>query len=79
MPGHGPVCDKSYLAEQASFIREWVEAVKKARDQGMSKEEAMSRISFLDRYPMDVGLEARGPEVQRMNVARLYDLFSPGG
>ena len=35
----------------------------------------MEKISFLDRYPMDIGLDAIGPEVQRMNVDRLYDLL----
>ncbi|MBW1767561.1 MAG: MBL fold metallo-hydrolase [Deltaproteobacteria bacterium] len=75
VPGHGEVCDKSYLKEQASFIEEWMETIKEAISQGLSKEEAMERISFLDRYPMDIGLDAIGPEVQRMNVDRLYDLL----
>ena len=76
IPGHGEICDKSYLKEQASFIEEWVEAVRKGIQQGLSKEEAQEKISFLDRYPMDVGLAAMGPEVMRMNVNRLYDLLS---
>ena len=75
VPGHGEVCDKSYLKEQTSFIEEWVEAVREAIKQGFSKEEAKARISFLDRYPMDIGIESRGPEVQRMNVEQLYDLL----
>ena len=76
VPGHGEVCNKPYLKEQISFIEEWVEAVKEAIRQGLSKEEAQSKISFLDRYPMDVGLEARGTEFQRMSVGRLYDIFT---
>ena len=76
VPGHGEVCDKSYLSEQASFIEEWVEAVRQAIKQGLSKEEAQAKISFLDRYPMGMGLEAMGPEVQKMNVERLYDLLA---
>ena len=76
IPGHGEICDKSYLHEQTAFIEEWVEAVRKAIQQGLSKKEAQEQISFLDRYPMDVGLAARGPEVMRMNVDRLYDLLS---
>lgn len=75
VPGHGGVCDKNYLKEQASFIEEWTEAVREAIRQGLSKEEAQAKISFLDRYPMDIGLAARGPEVQRMNVERLYDVL----
>lgn len=76
IPGHGEICDKSYLKEQAAFIEEWMEAVRKAIQQGLSKKEAQEKISFLDRYPMDVGLAPMGPEVMRMNVDRLYDLLS---
>jgi cyclase len=76
IPGHGEICDKSYLQEQATFIEEWMEAVRLAIQRGLSKKEAQEKISFLDRYPMDVGLAATGPEVMRMNVGRLYDLLS---
>lgn len=79
IPGHGEVCDRSYLPEMAAFIREWMETVRQAIDRGMTKEQAMASISFLDRYPMDIGLEARGPDVQRMNVDRLYDLIKERG
>lgn len=75
VPGHGEVCDKRYLKEQTSFIEEWIDAVKEAIRQGLSVEEAQEKISYLDRYPMDIGLEKEGPEVQRMNVARLYALL----
>jgi len=76
IPGHGEICDKSYLNEQAAFIEEWMETVQQAIHQGLSKKEAQAKISFLDRYPMDVGLAERGPEVMRMNVDRLYDILS---
>jgi len=76
VPGHGGLCDKRYLSEQAAFIEEWISAVKDAKRQGLSKEEAQNKISFLDRYPIDVGLtRARAIEVQRMNVSRLYDFY----
>ncbi len=76
VPGHGEVCDKSYIPELCAFINDWVDAVRKAIAQGLSKQEAMERISFLNRYPMGIGQEAMGPEVQRWNVARLYDLLT---
>lgn len=75
IPGHGKVCDKRYLREQASFIEEWVETVREAIGQGLSREEAREKISFLDRYPMDTGLEDWGPEVQKWNVDNLYNLL----
>ena len=76
IPGHGDICDKSYIPEQISFIQEWVDTVKEAIAKGLTKEEAQAKISFLDRYPMDIGHpEKRGYELQRMNVGRLYDLY----
>jgi cyclase len=78
VPGHGEVCDKSYLPEMAAFVGDWVAAVRGAIDRGLSREEAMAEISFLSRYPMSGGSEAMGPEVQRQNVARIYDLISQG-
>ena len=76
VPGHGGLCDKAYLKEQTAFIEEWISAVREAKRQGLSKEEAQNKISFLDRYPMDTGLtRERGIEVQRMNVSRLYDFY----
>jgi len=77
VPGHGEVCDKSYLREQAEFIQDWLEIVRSAINQGWTKEEAMARISLLDRYPMPFGdPEWMGLEVQKWNVSRLYDLIS---
>ena len=76
VPGHGEVCDKGYLKEQAAFIEEWIAAVRDAIKRGLSKEQAQAEISFLDRYPMGPGMEAMGPIVQQMNVARLYDLLT---
>lgn len=76
VPGHGEVCDQSYIEEQAAFILEWVEAVREARVKGWDKEEAKKRISFLDRYPMDWGLKAMGPQLQERNVERLYTWLS---
>ena len=76
VPGHGEVCDKGYLGEQAAFIEDWIAAVRDAIKRGLSKEQAQAEISFLDRYPMGQGMEAVGPIVQQMNVARLYDLLT---
>jgi len=77
IPGHGEICDKSYIPEQISVIQEWVGTVKAAIQKGLTKEEAQATISFLDRYPMDIGHpEGRGLELQGLNVGRLYDLYS---
>jgi hypothetical protein len=59
----------------STFIQEWIDAVTGAINQGMSLEEAQEKISLLDRYPMSPGNESRGLELQRMNVARLYQVL----
>ena len=76
VPGHGETCGKDHLDEQATFIREWVALVQDAFNQGMSKEEAMERLSLLDRYPMDVETDFMGPMVMQRNVSRLYDVLT---
>ena len=80
IPGHGAICDKSYLDEQGDYILEWKAYVQKAIDQGMSKDEAVEKLTAMtDRYPMDVGLEGQAPRVMRMNVANLYDYLTGTG
>jgi len=75
VPGHGPICKKDYIQKQSAFIREWLAAVAVGIAKGWNKEECVERISFLDRYPMDVGLERFGPWVQRVNVECLFDFL----
>ncbi len=75
IPGHGPVCKKDYILKQGAVIREWMAAVAMGISKGWSKQECAERISFLDRFPMDVGLDKLGPRVQRANVERLFDFF----
>ncbi len=76
VPGHGEVCDKTYLTEQEGFLHEWLDVVQGAIDRGWTLEESVVGISLLERYPMAAGLDALGPEVQRKNVAHLYRLLT---
>ena len=75
VPGHGDVCRPSYIPEMKAVIQAWIDAVSDAISKGMSLEEAQEKISLLDRYPMQPGNEAMGPMLQRMNVARLYEVL----
>jgi glyoxylase-like metal-dependent hydrolase (beta-lactamase superfamily II) len=80
VPGHGPVCDKRYLDEQGSFIREWVEYVRGAIGRGMNKEECVANLTaFTVRYPMDVEQDGMAPRVMQLNAANLYDFLTGGG
>ena len=77
VPGHGEVCGKSYLGEQAAFIEEWKHYVQCAIDRGMTKEEAVVRLTGMtDRYPMDIEQEGMAPLVMKRNVANLYDYLT---
>jgi glyoxylase-like metal-dependent hydrolase (beta-lactamase superfamily II) len=80
VPGHGPICGKEYLAEQGSFLQEWVEYVRGGVERGMTKEEAVESLTALsDRYPMDVGQDGMAPMVMKLNVANLYDYLTGAG
>src|SRR5262249_53631586 len=70
VPGHGPVCDKRYLDEQESFIREWVDYVERAVGRGLSRDECVATLTAMtDRYPMDVEQDGTAPMVMKMNAA----------
>jgi cyclase len=79
VPGHGDVCDPSYLPEMSARIQAWIDAVAKAIDQGMSMEEAQDKISFLDRFPPEIRSDPMSQQLQRMNVARLYEVLKTSG
>ena len=80
VPGHGPVCDKSYLNEQEAFIQEWVDYVRNTVGRGMSKAECVANLTALtDRYPMDVEQDGMAPRVMQLNVANLYDYVMGAG
>jgi glyoxylase-like metal-dependent hydrolase (beta-lactamase superfamily II) len=80
VPGHGPLCDKGYLDEQEAYLREWVDYVRGGVERGMSKEEAVDKLTAMtDHYPMDVGQDGMSPRVMRLNVANLYDYVTGAG
>ena len=80
VPGHGRLCDKSYLDEQGEYILEWKEYARNAVERGMTRDEAVENLTDLtDRYPMDVGQDGTSPRVMKMNAANLWDYWSKTG
>ena len=80
IPGHGALCDKSYLDEQGTYIMEWVDYIRDAVERGVRKDEAIEDLTDMtDRYPMDVGQDGTSPRVMKMNVANLYDFILAEG
>ena len=77
VPGHGEVCGKAYLKEQGEYILEWKAYVKEAIEHGMTRDEAIVRLTALtDRYPMDVGQDGMSPMVMKLNVGNLYNYLT---
>jgi cyclase len=79
VPGHGEICDRSYLPEMSAFIQDWIDAVSDAINKGISLEEARETIEFFDRYPMPPGSESSNKWLQHKNVERLYKVLKQTG
>jgi glyoxylase-like metal-dependent hydrolase (beta-lactamase superfamily II) len=75
VPGHGEVCDKTYLPEMRRNIQLWIDVVTEAIKKGWSVEDAQERITLPIKYPSLPGNEAMDQMVKRMNVARLYAIL----
>jgi cyclase len=78
IPGHGDVCGRDYLDEQASVVKEWIEVVRNAVNSGWSIEEAQERISFLDRYTVEEEMKERVREMEKVGIANVYELVKSG-
>jgi cyclase len=76
VPGHGPVTTPAYLAVQRSNLLDWKAAVAAAVAKGWSREETIERVSFADRYPVDVGQGYMMEHIQTLNAAALWDTFT---
>lgn len=74
VPGHGGVCDRSYLPRMADTIQDWINAVTETMVKGLSVEQAQAELSFADRYPSEDRERLLG--VQLMNVTRLYEALA---
>lgn len=76
VPGHGPVTTVDYIAVQRAMLIEWKQAVAAAVAAGWSREETVQRVTFKDRYPVDVGQEYMMEYIQSHNAGALWDLFT---
>jgi len=76
VPGHGDeVCSKDYLLQQETVIRNWVNAVRAAIRAGMTQEQTLASLKQPDPYTLPKGREAMAPMVDKMNIARLFQLY----
>lgn len=82
VPGHGEPCGKEYLAEQARVVREWVGAIERLVQQGLTEAEALAArldVKSFDPYPIgqrrwlpgfDVDMQVA--DVNRRSIQNLY-------
>ncbi len=75
VPGHGKVCDRSYLPEMSALIQAWIDAATTAIKQGMSLEEAQENTALLQRFGIKLVTEPMAKMIPRMNLARLYEVL----
>lgn len=73
IPGHGPITTRDYLATQRANLLEWRAAVAAAVAKGWSREETIERVSFAERYPVDIGQEYMMEYIQSNNAGALWD------
>jgi len=73
VPGHGAVCDPTYLPEMRATIQAWIDTVSGVIKKGWSVQEAQEKLSPPVKFPGDT--EAMDKMLVRMNVTRLYDVL----
>jgi len=77
IPGHGEICRKREVRAFRRFIQRCIDMVREAIQQGMSKEQAVEKLSFEGLDPGgDRGSVHPGSYQQRANVLRLYEMLS---
>jgi cyclase len=76
VPGHGKVCDRSYLPEMSAVIQKWIDAVTSAIQQGWSVEEAKVRVPLVDHYlNMATGDKTMLRRFLLLSIERLYQVL----
>ena len=73
VPGHGDVSDKTYLPKMIANIQAYIDAVSDDIKKGMSLEEAQKNVNLFYRYPPSTMPAERLAQIQRMNVATVYE------
>lgn len=74
VPGHGALCTKDYLDEQAAIVRSWADAVGSAFQRGLTEEEAQLNVTCPDPYEMQPGIKISPSDLDRGIVKKLYSL-----
>jgi cyclase len=74
VPGHGPICNPSRVAEISAFIRSCIDAVTNAIDRGMSLEDTQDNVS-LTGNKANTAQDDFMAQAERESIARLYEVI----
>jgi cyclase len=75
VPGHGELCDHSYIAHMRKILNAWVDAARSAMKRGLSQEEAQREITMEEYYPR-VLQDSRLFQVKNLNIQSLYRMYA---
>jgi cyclase len=78
VPGHGEVGDKGLIARMKAETAACMDIVGEAIAKGLTLEEVLATVSFLDRYPEPGADKAKRAYFQNMSLARLYRALKKG-
>ena len=73
VPGHGYAAGPEVFDEMRQVVEDAIHEVQSAIDSGTGREEAMDRITFIDRQPVPEEHRHWAAKLQRLFVGRLYD------
>jgi glyoxylase-like metal-dependent hydrolase (beta-lactamase superfamily II) len=71
IPGHGPVCGKSYLDEMSEFIQYWISYIEAAIANSWSLEATLEKLTLEGKYPL-VSSNPRVDKMRRLGIQHLY-------
>ena len=75
VPGHGEVCDKSYIPEMAAAVQNWINAVTHAMLHGLTSEQAQADSALLKQHGITVGTDPRSQMFIKSSLAHLYEVM----
>lgn len=73
IPGHGNAAGPEVFDKMRRGVEDAIREVEAAVDSGMSREEAMKKITFLGRQPVAEDHRELAPKLQPIFVGRIYD------
>ena len=75
VPGHGEVCDKSFIPEMSKTVQSYINATKAALIQGLTVDQAADDTAFLEKYGIKLGPDPMAKRVIKMSLTHLFEVL----